>query len=101
MAKQLTILFWGFIYGEVIGYVLSALSGSPFEPLQSGLIAMVGGFIAVNCLVVASVFCYSITVLLKTKFSSFRSISTLLWGNISPEMISRANGVSTWLVMNR
>ena len=50
MAKQLTILFWGFIYGEVIGYVLSALSGSPFEPLQSGLIAMVGGFIAVNCL---------------------------------------------------
>ncbi len=47
MAKQLTILFWGFIYGEVIGYVLS---GSPFEPLQSGLIAMVGGFIAVNCL---------------------------------------------------
>ena len=33
MAKQLTILFWGFIYGEVIGYVLSALSGSPFEPL--------------------------------------------------------------------
>ncbi len=40
MAKQLTILFWGFIYGEVIGYVLSALSGSPFEPLQSGLIAI-------------------------------------------------------------
>ena len=50
MAKQFTILFWGFIYGEVIGYVLSALSGSPFEPLQSSLIAIVGGFIAVNCL---------------------------------------------------
>ncbi len=55
MAKQLTILFWGFIYGEVIGYVLSALSGSPFEPLQSGLIAMVGGFIAVNCLLLGAI----------------------------------------------
>ncbi|MEY8662781.1 YjzD family protein [Ligilactobacillus faecis] len=50
MAKQLTILFWGFIYGEVIGYILSALSGSTFEPLSSGLIAMVAGWIAVNCL---------------------------------------------------
>lgn len=50
MAKQLTILFWGFIYGEVIGYILSALSGSTFEPLSSGLIAMIAGWIAVNCL---------------------------------------------------
>lgn len=28
MAKQLTILVWGAIYGEVIGYVLSALGGT-------------------------------------------------------------------------
>ena len=48
--NNLQFFFGAFIYGEVIGYVLSALSGSPFEPLQSGLIAMVGGFIAVNCL---------------------------------------------------
>ncbi|KRL83967.1 YjzD family protein [Ligilactobacillus apodemi] len=50
MAKQLTILFWGFIYGEVIGYVLSALDATQFQPVQSGVIAMIGGFIAINCL---------------------------------------------------
>ena len=32
MAKQLTILVWGAIYGEVIGYVLSALGGTAFDP---------------------------------------------------------------------
>ena len=31
MGKQLTVLFWGFIYGEVIGYIISALTGVPFD----------------------------------------------------------------------
>ena len=31
MGKQLTILFWGFIYGEVLGYIVSALSGYTFD----------------------------------------------------------------------
>ncbi|EJE98550.1 YjzD family protein [Liquorilactobacillus mali] len=48
MAKQLTILFWGFIYGEVIGYISAALSGGTFSPLFSGLFAMVVGLLLVN-----------------------------------------------------
>ena len=27
MGKQLTVLFWGFIYGEVIGYIIGGLIG--------------------------------------------------------------------------
>ncbi|KRL04327.1 YjzD family protein [Liquorilactobacillus oeni] len=50
MAKQLTILFWGFIYGEVIGYISAALSGSSFSPLYSGVFVMIVGFILVNVL---------------------------------------------------
>ena len=50
MGKQLTILFWGFIYGEVLGYIVSALSGYTFDAKLSGLIPMIGGFIVINCL---------------------------------------------------
>ncbi|KRM89688.1 YjzD family protein [Liquorilactobacillus vini] len=50
MAKQLVTLFWGFIYGEVIGYIGSALTGATFSPLADGLTAMVIGFILVNIL---------------------------------------------------
>ena len=41
MAKQLTILFWCLIYGEVFGYIISALNGAAFDPVTSGLIPMV------------------------------------------------------------
>lgn len=50
MAKQLIILFWGFIYGEVIGYIGAALTGVTFSPLADGLTAMVIGWIAINLL---------------------------------------------------
>ena len=50
MAKQLTILVWGAIYGEVIGYVLSALSGTAFDPAMSAVIPAIGGLIAINLL---------------------------------------------------
>ncbi|KRL01243.1 YjzD family protein [Liquorilactobacillus capillatus] len=50
MSKQLTILFWGFVYGEVIGYISSALSGVSFSALTSGLTAMIVGFVAINAL---------------------------------------------------
>ena len=36
MAKQLTILFWCLIYGEVFGYIISALNGAAFDPVTSG-----------------------------------------------------------------
>lgn len=50
MGKQLTVLFWGFIYGEVIGYIISALTGVQFDWLASGVICMIGGLIGINCL---------------------------------------------------
>lgn len=50
MAKQLTILVWGAIYGEVIGYVLSALGGTAFDPSMSAVIPAIGGLIAINLL---------------------------------------------------
>ena len=50
MAKQLTILVWGAIYGEVIGYVLSALGGTAFDPAMSAFIPAIGGLIAINLL---------------------------------------------------
>ncbi|MFT8373985.1 MAG: DUF2929 family protein [Liquorilactobacillus satsumensis] len=50
MAKQLTILVWGVIYGEVIGYISAALSGGTFSPLYSGGFSMIVGFVLVNAL---------------------------------------------------
>ena len=50
MAKQLTILVWGAIYGEVIGYVLSALGGTAVDPAMSAVIPAIGGLIAINLL---------------------------------------------------
>ncbi|WP_178196971.1 YjzD family protein [Ligilactobacillus sp. Marseille-Q7487] len=50
MAKQLTILFWGFIYGTVLGYIVSSLGALEFNPIESGVIAMIGGFIIINIL---------------------------------------------------
>ena len=50
MAKQLTILVWGAICGEVIGYVLSALGGTAFDPAMSAVIPAIGGLIAINLL---------------------------------------------------
>ncbi len=63
MLKQLTILFWCAIYGEVFGYIISALNGAPFnvfgyiisalngDPFNfvtSGLIPMIAGWILIN-----------------------------------------------------
>lgn len=50
MAKQLTILFWGFIYGAVLGYIVSSLSGLEFNFVESGVCAMIGAFIITNIL---------------------------------------------------
>ena len=48
MLKQLTILFWCAIYGEVFGYIISALNGAPFNFVTSGLIPMIAGWILIN-----------------------------------------------------
>ena len=48
IAKELTVLFWGFIYGEVFGYIVAPLSNATFSPLTSGIIAMIGAFIIIT-----------------------------------------------------
>ena len=48
MLKQLTILFWCAIYGEVFGYIISSLNGAPFNFVTSGLISMIAGWILIN-----------------------------------------------------
>lgn len=50
MAKQLTVLVWGAIYGEVIGYVLSALGGCTFDPTMSAVIPAIAGLVGINLL---------------------------------------------------
>lgn len=50
MAKQLTILFWGFIYGTVLGYIVSSLGALDFNPLESGICAMIGALVITNML---------------------------------------------------
>ncbi|HIZ95464.1 MAG TPA: YjzD family protein [Candidatus Ligilactobacillus excrementavium] len=48
MLKQLTLLFWSAIYGLVLGYIVSALTGGAFDIATSAVVAMIGGFIAIN-----------------------------------------------------
>ena len=48
MLKQLTLLFWSAIYGLVLGYIVSALTGGAFDVATSAVVAMIGGFIAIN-----------------------------------------------------
>lgn len=48
MLKQLTLLFWSAIYGLVLGYIVSALTGGVFNVTTSLVISMIGGFVVIN-----------------------------------------------------
>lgn len=48
MLKQLAILFWCFIYGEVFGYIVSALNGAPFDWVFCGVYPMIVGWVLIN-----------------------------------------------------
>lgn len=50
MAKQLTLLFWSAIYGLVLGYIVSALTGAEFNIAYSVGIPMVTSLIVMNLL---------------------------------------------------
>ncbi|CAM2755502.1 YjzD family protein [Fructilactobacillus fructivorans] len=47
-AANLTGAFWGFVYGEIIGYIGSALVGAPYNWIQVGVIGAVVALIAFN-----------------------------------------------------
>lgn len=50
MAKQLVILFWGFVYGEVLGYIVGDISQASFDFTTAGIFGAVGGLILINVL---------------------------------------------------
>ncbi|GAB5053436.1 DUF2929 family protein [Pediococcus ethanolidurans] len=46
--KQVVIIFWSFIFGEVIGAVGGALEVMTYKPLTIGIVAAVAALIASN-----------------------------------------------------
>ena len=46
--KQIVVIFWSFIFGEVIGAVGGALEVMPYKPLTIGIIAAVAALITSN-----------------------------------------------------
>ncbi|ANZ58143.1 hypothetical protein BGL34_01555 [Fructilactobacillus lindneri] len=47
IAANLTTLFWGIVYGEIIGYIGSALVQVPFSKTIAINVAIVGAIIAI------------------------------------------------------
>ncbi|KRN93176.1 YjzD family protein [Pediococcus stilesii] len=46
--KQIIVIFWAFIFGEVIGYIGGALDALPYKPLEIGVIAAIVALITSN-----------------------------------------------------
>ncbi|KRM93795.1 hypothetical protein FC56_GL000513 [Lentilactobacillus senioris DSM 24302 = JCM 17472] len=44
----MTIIFWSFIFGEIIGYIGSALELMPYSALQVGITAVITAVASVN-----------------------------------------------------
>lgn len=50
MGKQIIILAWSVIYGEVMGYVAAALAGFTFDAKMSAIVSGIGGLVLINAL---------------------------------------------------
>lgn len=48
MMKQVVIIFWAFIFGEVIGAIGGALEVMTYEPLTIGIVAALVALITAN-----------------------------------------------------
>ncbi|GEP18664.1 hypothetical protein IV88_GL000056 [Pediococcus argentinicus] len=46
--RQITIIFWAFIFGEVIGYIGGALDALPYQRFQIGIVAAIVALITSN-----------------------------------------------------
>ncbi|ABJ68150.1 YjzD family protein [Pediococcus pentosaceus] len=46
--KQIVVIFWAFIFGEVIGYIGGQLDALPYTPLEIGIVAAVVALITSN-----------------------------------------------------
>ncbi len=54
LIKNIVVLFWAFLLGEVLGYIGGQLQGATADPTQMGIVAMVTAFIAVNAITAIS-----------------------------------------------
>ncbi|MFC6295991.1 YjzD family protein [Lactiplantibacillus daoliensis] len=48
MTKQLVVIFWSVLFGEVIGYIGSALETMTYNPGEIGIVAAVFALVVVN-----------------------------------------------------
>ncbi|UDM31611.1 DUF2929 family protein [Lentilactobacillus laojiaonis] len=48
ISANLVVIFWSFIFGEVIGYIGSALELMNYDILQIGITAVIAALIGVN-----------------------------------------------------
>ncbi|MCT1176708.1 YjzD family protein [Pediococcus pentosaceus] len=46
--KQIVVIFWAFIFGEVIGYIGGQLDALPYTQLEIGIVAAVVALITSN-----------------------------------------------------
>ena len=46
--RQITVIFWAFIFGEVIGYIGGALDALTYKPLTIGIVAAIVALITSN-----------------------------------------------------
>ncbi|WP_041534606.1 YjzD family protein [Pediococcus claussenii] len=54
MAKQLTIIFWSILFGEVVGYIGGALDKLPDNPIIIGVVAALVALLTANLVPVIS-----------------------------------------------
>lgn len=47
---NITVIFWAFIFGEILGYITSQLTGLSYNFTEVGVLAAVVVLITVNCL---------------------------------------------------
>ena len=48
MMKQIVVIFWAFIFGEVLGYIGGALEVLPYSSLEIGTMAAITALITSN-----------------------------------------------------
>jgi hypothetical protein len=52
--KQVVVIFWAFIFGEIIGYIGGKLDALPYTPLEIGIIAAVVALLTANMITLIS-----------------------------------------------
>ncbi|MFC6273959.1 YjzD family protein [Levilactobacillus tangyuanensis] len=48
LARNIVVVVWAFIFGEVLGFITSTLSQMNYNWVTVGIVSAVAGFIAIN-----------------------------------------------------